>query len=260
MLVTVVKTAPEAIQEKLEALSDGTFQFACHPGVPCFTECCRDLRLLLTPYDILRLKTHLHLEAGAFLAEYTESRFDDQHHLPLIYLKMLEDERRRCPFVAPEGCRVYEDRPAACRIYPLAQATRRHRVHQTVIEHYFVLRENHCRGFEQERRWAIDEWLRDQGLEPYQEWNELWMELITHPQLCSGPPLSTRQHQMFFLAGYNLDKFREFVLGSRFLTAFEISEETVEALAASDETLLKLAFKWLKFALCNEPTLQLRQR
>lgn len=93
MLVTVVKTAPEAIQEKLEVLSDGTFQFACHPGVPCFTECCRDLRLLLTPYDILRLKTHLHLEAGAFLAEYTESRFDDQHHLP----DLSQDARGRAP-------------------------------------------------------------------------------------------------------------------------------------------------------------------
>ncbi len=201
--MTVVKTAPEAIQEKLEALSDGSFHFACHPVFPASPNAAGP-EAAADALRYPRLKTHLHLEAGAFLAEYTESRFDDQHHLPMIYLKMLEDERRRCPFVAPEGCRVYEDRPAACRIYPIAQATRRHRVHQTVIEQFFVLRENHCRGFEQERRWAIGEWLRDQGLEPYQEWNELWMELITHPQLRSGPPLSTRQHQMFFLAGYNL--------------------------------------------------------
>lgn len=257
--MTVEQTAPEAIQEKLQRLTDGTFRFACHPGVPCFTECCRDLRLMLTPYDILRLKIHLHLDAGTFLERYGESRFDEQRNLPMVYLKMLEDDRKVCPFVSQDGCCVYEDRPAACRIYPIAQATRRHRVHKTVLDQYFLLRENHCRGFEQDRLWTIDDWLEDQGLEPYHEWNNLWMDLITHPRLHSGPALSTRQHQMFFLASYNLDKFREFVLGSRFLTAFEITEEVAEAIRESDESLLKLAFSWLTFSLFNEPTLKMRQ-
>lgn len=257
--MTIVQTAPEAIQEKLQPLSDGSFRFACHPAVPCFTDCCRDLRLLLTPYDILRLKTHLQMAAGAFLEGYGESRFDDQRNLPMVYLKMLEDDRRVCPFVSRDGCRVYEDRPAACRIYPIAQATRRHRVHQTVLEQYFLLREDHCRGFEQHRLWAIGDWLKDQGLEPYQEWNNLWMDLITHPRLHAAPPLSTRQHQMFFLACYNLDKFRDFVFESRFLTAFEITEEMGEVLRQNDEALLKLAFSWIRFSLFNEPTLKVCQ-
>ena len=252
------QTAPEAIQEKLEPLTDGTFRFACHPGVPCFTECCRDLKLLLTPYDILRLKTHLRLDARTFLDHYTESRFDELRNLPMIYLKMLDDSRKVCPFVSADGCRVYGDRPAACRIYPIAKATRLHQVHKTVLEEYFMLRESHCQGFEQERSWEIGEWTKDQGLERYDEWNNLWMGIITHPRLRSGSPLSTKQQQMFFLASYNLDKFREFVLGSRFLAIFDVTDEEAEALRDSDESLLRLSFRWLRFSLFNEPTLKMK--
>jgi uncharacterized protein len=259
-MVSTEQTAPEAIRKGLEPLTDGTFRFACHPGVPCFTECCRDLNLLLTPYDILRLKKHLHLDARTFLDRFTESRFDERRRLPMIYLKMLDDIRRVCPFVSREGCSVYEDRPAACRIYPIARATRLHRLHKTVIEEYFVLRESHCRGFEQERLWEIGEWIKDQGLEAHQEWNNLWMDLITHPRLRSSTPLSAQQQQMYFLASYNLDKFREFVLGSRFLTIFEIGDDEVEAIRVNDEALLGLSFRWLKFSLFNEPELKVRSQ
>ena len=37
---------------------DDTIGFACHPGVPCFNHCCRDLNQALTPYDVLQLKNH----------------------------------------------------------------------------------------------------------------------------------------------------------------------------------------------------------
>jgi len=36
-----------------------TFHFSCHPSIGCFTDCCRQLELALTPYDILRLKKGL---------------------------------------------------------------------------------------------------------------------------------------------------------------------------------------------------------
>ena len=42
-------------QQILPTATDRPFTFACHPGVPCFTECCRELDLALTPYDVLRL-------------------------------------------------------------------------------------------------------------------------------------------------------------------------------------------------------------
>jgi Fe-S-cluster containining protein len=255
--MSLKKQTPSEIQEMLEPLSNGGFLFACHPGVPCFTECCRDLNLLLTPYDILRLKNHLGLEADRFLDEYTDVRLDEDRNLPMIYLRMQENERKTCPFVSAEGCRVYLDRPAACRTYPLARASRKHRLHGTVLENYFVLRESHCRGFEEERFFSVDEWIEDQGLEPYHEMNNSWMEIVTHPKLRRGLPM--KQQQMFFMASYNLDQFRRFIFQSRFLRLFDLKTEEVEEFRENDEALLRFAYRWLRFSFLNEPTIKIRK-
>ena len=35
---------------------DAKFKFACHPGVSCFNQCCADVNIFLTPYDVLAIK------------------------------------------------------------------------------------------------------------------------------------------------------------------------------------------------------------
>ena len=40
-------------------LGDGTFRFACHSGVACYTRCCHNADMYLYPYDIIQLKQHL---------------------------------------------------------------------------------------------------------------------------------------------------------------------------------------------------------
>jgi hypothetical protein len=42
----------------MQPAAQETFRFACHKDLPCFTKCCNDLKLVLTPYDILRLQNH----------------------------------------------------------------------------------------------------------------------------------------------------------------------------------------------------------
>jgi hypothetical protein len=46
---------------------ESKFRFSCHPGVPCFTNCCRNMNIILTPYDIIRLKNRLGLTSDMFL-------------------------------------------------------------------------------------------------------------------------------------------------------------------------------------------------
>lgn len=252
--------APGAIRERLEHLDDQQFCFACHPGVPCFTECCRKLKLLLTPYDILRLKNHLQLSAGTLLDQYTEMEFDEDQKISVVYLKMLDNERQTCPFVTAAGCQVYPDRPSACRTYPLARASRTLRAHGNLVEEdYFLLREEHCQGFTGGRQWTVDKWVADQDLGPYHEFNNLWMQIITDPRLRRGSGLAMKQQQMLFLASYNLDKFRGLVTAGKFLQLFDIPPEEEEALRKDDETLLRLAFRWIRFSLFNAPTLKMRQ-
>ena len=66
--------------------SDSTFKFKCHSGVKCFTACCRDINIILTPYDIIRLKNRLDLSSEEFLAIYTEPQLLEKTGLPVVTL------------------------------------------------------------------------------------------------------------------------------------------------------------------------------
>ncbi len=98
----------------------GQFNFQCGPGVGCFTRCCQDVTIVLTPYDILRLKNRLGITSEDFIDQYTLPLTKPDSGLPVFILKMGEDPDKRCPFVtSDQGCAVYSERPWACRMYPL---------------------------------------------------------------------------------------------------------------------------------------------
>ena len=58
-------------QKPLRMDADNAFQFNCYPGVTCFTRCCQDVTIVLTPYDVLRLKNSLGISSDEFLDKYT---------------------------------------------------------------------------------------------------------------------------------------------------------------------------------------------
>ena len=99
--------------------SHHAFKFNCHPGISCFTQCCQDINIILTPYDVLRLKNGLHISSNEFIDKYTLIIPKENHLIPLVILKMNENDKK-CPFVSKEnGCLVYKDRPWPCRMFPL---------------------------------------------------------------------------------------------------------------------------------------------
>ena len=236
---------------------NGEFQFSCHKDVPCFTNCCRDLRLILTPYDIIRLKNRLKLSSKEFLDKFTFSEFDSKMGLPIVLLKMNNDELRRCPFVSPEGCTIYEDRPGACRIYPLGRAAQKG-VFEGVREKYFIIKEAHCRGFNEKKRWTIKEWLQDQEVDKYNAMNDFWTEVTTsrHPLRYQG--LGDKKLKMFYLASYNLDLFKKFVFSSKFLKLFDVGQEVIEKIQSDEVELMKFGCRWMKFSLFGEGTMKIK--
>ena len=237
-------------------LSGKTFRFDCHKTIPCFTECCAKLHLILTPYDILRMKNSLGLSSAIFLDRYTETVLEDRR-FPMVKLKMSEDEKKRCPFVDKDGCHIYDDRPAACRLYPLAKASSTVEGERDAREKFFVVREAHCLGFMEEKQWSLDEWLGHEGVKDYSFMNREWLEIITsRKSLGVSGKDATRKFQMFFMASYNLDEFRTFVFQSKFFELFEVPQDLHDALAQSDVSLLKFAFSWLKFSLFGEKTME----
>lgn len=92
-------------------LGDGTFRFACHSGLACFTRCCHNADMYLYPYDIIRLKQRLGITSEEFLTRYTITAFRENPYFPNVMLKMSDRPGNPCSFLSKNGCTVYEDRP-----------------------------------------------------------------------------------------------------------------------------------------------------
>ncbi|MEZ4578678.1 MAG: YkgJ family cysteine cluster protein [Desulfobacterales bacterium] len=79
------------------------------------------------PYDVVRLKAHFKLSSAEFLAAYTTRHIGPQTGLPVVTITPADRFTRMCPFVTAAGCRVYQNRPSSCRMYPLIRVVRRAR-------------------------------------------------------------------------------------------------------------------------------------
>jgi Fe-S-cluster containining protein len=234
------------------------FRFGCTPAVPCFTRCCADVNIVLTPVDVLHLTRRLGLTTTEFLARHALVPLTKELQLPVVMLRMEEGEGRRCPFVGPGGCTVYEDRPWSCRMYPVAMALPPARAGFEPQPLYFLLEDAFCRGGEAGRSWTVEEWRRDQDVERHEELEGGFRDIVCHPWFIGGRKLDPKRCEIFFTACYDLDRFRSFVFESTFLGRFELEADTIESLRSDDEALLRFAFRWLRFALFAEPTLTVR--
>lgn len=220
------------------------FRFSCGPEVRCFNACCRDLSQFLTPYDILRLKSGLGLRSTEFLDRYTVTHIGPGSGLPVVCLRQEQTDDLRCPFVSPEGCQVYADRPSSCRIYPLVRMAGRSPETGEIVEQYGLIREDHCAGFQEGPEWTPRQWVADQELAVYNEMNDRLMEIVALKNRRPGP-LDAPARQLFRLAAYDLDRFRETVLDAGDLEGKFAPADL--APARQDETaLLRLSLEWLK--------------
>lgn len=241
--------ATQAFLESLPELGPGQrFQFSCHPGVPCFNACCSDLALMLTPYDVLRLRARLGLSSRDFIARHAVTAMAPDTGFPMLRLRMMENvPGSPCPFVTREGCTVYTDRPGACRTYPLGRATKTGESGK-VVEQFFVVREPHCRGFEQDATWSSAEWLKDQDLQEYNGHNDRYMLLLARAREMNAK-LDQRQANMVFLAAYNLDGYLRFLQDTGMLDRLELGPHDREAVLADETSRLRFASDWLELVL-----------
>ncbi len=233
---------------------DDSFRFSCSEQVACFNECCRDLNQFLTPYDILRLKQRLGLPSNLFLEQYTSRHMGPETGLPVISLKPNYSNQLKCPFVAASGCSVYEDRPASCRMYPLVRMASRSRKTGKITEHYFLLKEPHCLGFDQEQGQTIKEWLNDQDLILYNQLNDMFMEIISLKNRLLPGHLSVKSTFLFTMACYELDTFRSHIFAKGMLSNYNIDPDVLGKAKHDDVELLKLGFNWIKDTLFKNGT------
>jgi Fe-S-cluster containining protein len=251
-MVSGKKSADPNDPQEIQLTEDSCFQFRCHPGVGCFTTCCRDVNIFLLPYDILRIKKRMGISSGEFLERYTLSLIPSTSGIPVVLLKMQEDRNKACPFVGPEGCSIYEDRPWSCRMYPLDQG-------DGDGKYRFVTQPSICLGMKEEREWTVGEYLRNQGLDSYNEMGNLLSKITSDPRLSMEKIQNPKVQDMCRMALYDLDRFRRFVLESRFLQIFYVEKEVAAKIAKDDLELMKLALRWLEFGLISGESLKIRE-
>ncbi len=231
---------------------DTKIQFRCHKGISCFNACCKNADITLTPYDVLRLKKRLGMTSGEFLKQHTVPFEMDGDKVPGI--KMRTDDAGACLFVTEEGCSVYEDRPAACRYYPVGHLAMKPKDEKTERTSYFLVEEEHCKGHQEAREISIGDYREEQEVEPYDDMNHEWYQIMLKkksagPTVGKPPEMSL---QLFFMCSYDLDRFRRFVLSDSFKNTYLLEDETYAELERDDEALLKFGYRLLKHVLFGE--------
>ncbi len=231
---------------------DSTFKFRCYPGVPCFTACCRNMNIILTPYDIIRMKNRLGLTSDMFLRLYAEPEILGQTMIPVARLKMLEEKGGQCPFVTPEGCQIYTDRPVSCRYYPIGIASliQMEKNAGEEEEFFFLVKEKHCKGFEEPVEWTVDSWRADQEADLYDSMNRGWMELLLRKRsFGEETEMPPRARELFYMVTTNMERFREYVFGSRFLDTYIVDKKVLRKIRDDDVELMQFGFEYLKHAI-----------
>jgi len=229
---------------------DSRFTFQCHAGLPCFNQCCHTPTVILSPYDLLRLKQCLGITSGELLQRYTRQEIEPLSNLPLVVLDPSRSEDGACPFLGPEGCTVYAHRPAACRLFPIAMGSR---LTEEGVEDYYFCRElDYCRGFDGEAEWTVESWKANQGFAEYDRGRGPWIEILLKAGLEPPPRLDALMQNLFALLAYDLDKFRRLVSQPAFRQTHGVEARQSDALRTDDLALLKFSYGLLPAILTQE--------
>jgi len=184
------------------------FRFECHSGLACFGTCCAT-DVTLTPFDVARMRRHVDVDTHRFLRTYCRSYVDPLTGFPCVILKRADDGR--CVFLGGNGCSIYEDRPSCCRYYPLARvAEDGGKRGVTGATYYLQRRADYCEGLGRGPLWTIETFCEENGLGPYEEANERFLQI---PFAFQKIPLNLRNDKgvqtMIYQPVFDFDRFLE---------------------------------------------------
>lgn len=212
------------------------FNFACHDALPCFTQCCKDVNIYLTPYDSLRLRQALRIGSSEFLAKYTRSFLAGVGNIPVVQL-LMDQQTLYCPFVAEDGCRVYANRPWACRMFPLDLSSMDARFR-------IIAGKERCKGLFERSGGTVGDWLESQGVIEYAEMDKEFQSVVPEG-FKPGAPMNEGLGRVLFLA-YDLDRFAELLEDSRFRMFHEVDDNMLSLVRKDAKELLRLAFRYIR--------------
>ena len=236
---------------------DSDIKFSCHKGISCWNACCRHADITLTPYDILSLKKATGKDSSAVLKDHTVPFTMDSDGMPGIKLRTTDEGA--CLFMDEEaGCTIYENRPTSCRYYPLGNLSMKKANQAHENQHFVLIKESHCKGHEEDRTLNIQEYRAEQKVETYDQHNIEYFQLILKkksmgPGVGKPPEMSL---QLFFMACFDQDRFRRFVLSDSFRKNYKLEQELYDNIEKDDIALMYFGFRLLRQVLYNEKTIE----
>lgn len=242
----------EAHTENVRISLDGKFKFSCHKELACYNTCCRDVNIFLTPYDVLRMRRLNGLPSGEFLKGYTIALLGEEG-LPLVVLRMMEDENKTCRFVTRDGCSIYWDRPWSCRMYPLFPVS-------SEESEFSIKEKSSCLGVREEKQWTPKEWKNDQDIYIYDKMNESYKDITHHVYFQKGNKLDSGKKKLLYTASYDLDSFKRFLFETRIFDIYDVEKELIKKIKNEEEELLSFGYRWVRFSLFSEDTLELKDK
>lgn len=112
-------------------------------------------------------------------------------------------------------------------------------------------------GHNEERSLTIAEYRQEQGLADYDSLGRGWRQLVLKKK-SSGPSVgkaSKRSLQMFFMACYDLDRFREFVSSGPFNETYDLSDELKQQIFSDETELMQFGFRFLRQVMFGEESI-----
>jgi hypothetical protein len=156
---------------------------------------------------------------------------------------------------------VYEDRPSACRYYPVALLASRRSDEYHDEQNYALVEESHCMGHKEAREITVADYRKEQKVEEYDELNRDYYRIILKKK-SAGPAIgkpSPTSFQFFFLVCYDIDRFKDFLSAPNFRAVYDISDEEYETIMNDDVERLKFGYRLLMQVLFGEDKIPLKE-
>lgn len=174
-------------------------------------KCCRDIDIMLTPYDVLKIRRHLGLQPPDFFNKYVEMHIGPQSKMPIVCLIT----RPQCVFIVDGKCSIHDARPTNCRGYPCGRIQELNKDTNEVTLKWILHQSCSRIPFRQQKLWKIKGWMAKEGLheywengKPYYDWVEKWaMDLVKRVEALGRIQESATMSLMAWY-GYSLDSIK----------------------------------------------------
>lgn len=152
-------------KEVHEKKDDSRFRFKCKPSC---AECCKNSIVVLSPYEIYRICKSINTSFAEFLEKHALLFFDEKLN---NFLSVKLRTTPECTFLDNTMCTVYENRPLACRLYPVG-----HNWTKT-DDFFFFAGDNGCPGFKTGKEWNLKEWKEKSEIKEFFENSDAWKKI-----------------------------------------------------------------------------------